>query len=196
MLVSYALTSLANLKEYLGITDNSKDNLLENIINRATDMIENYCDGRRFVSTLYTNEEYDGTGTFFINARNFPITALNAYERNQGNVGDTDWESLQSDFVKFIDGGQGPGQFYYKMGFIRGVRNYRFTYTAGYTTVPYDLEEACLELCVYIYKDKQSKGLKSETLGEYSYTKESFTGNPIENLGLDLVLEKYRVPTI
>lgn len=195
-LVAYALTSLDNLKEVLGITTNIENTLLENIINRATDIIESYCGNRRFKSTAYTNEEYNGTGTCFINAKQYPITALTVYEKNQGSAGTADWNTLQSDYIKYIDDGQGPGQFYYQMGFLLGVRNYRFSYVAGYTTIPYDLEEACIELCVYIYKDRQNKGMKSESLGEYSYTKESFTGNPIENLGLDLVLEKYRTPAI
>jgi len=195
-LVSYALCSLDSLKEVLGITDNSQDTLLTNIINRSTDTIESYCNNRRFKSTVYTNEEYDGTGTRYINARQYPITAVTAYEENDGSVGTTDWNALQSDYVKYIEDGHGPGQFYHEGGFERGPKNYRFTYTAGYATIPYDLEEACLELSVWFYKQRQSMGMKSETLGEYSYTKESFTGNPIENLGLDMILEKYRMPVI
>lgn len=195
-LVSYALTSLSNLKEVLGITDGEQDSLLENIINRATDIIENYCNGRRFASTTYSDEEYDGTDTKYINARQWPITAVTAYEKNYGSVGTTDWNSLQSDWFKYIDDGQGPGQFYYEYGFNKGTRNYRFSYTAGYTTIPNDLEQACIDICVWIYKDRQTKGMKSESLGEYSYTKETFTGNVIDNLGIDLVLEKYRVATI
>ena len=196
MLVVYALTSRDDLKEVLGIVDNSEDNLLDNIINRATDIIESYCNGRRFKSTLYTEEKYDGNDGKYINARHYPITDVTKVERNLGSVGDTDWDTLNDDFWAYIDDGSGPGQFYYEFGFVRGARNYRFTYTAGYTDIPYDLEEACLELCVWIYKDRQNKGLQSETLGEYSYTKVSFTGNPIEALGIDLILDKYRTPTI
>lgn len=195
-LVSYALTSLDNLKEVLGITDNAQDSLLTNIINRSTDTIESYCNNRRFALTVYANEEYDGTGTQLINARHYPITAMTAYERNDGSVGTTDWNSLQNDFIKYVEDGDGPGQFFYEQGFVRGTKNYRFSYTAGYATIPYDLEEACLELSVWFYKQRQSMGMKSETLGEYSYTKESFTGNPIENLGLDIILEKYRTPVV
>ncbi len=195
-LVAYALTTLANLKEVLGITDGESDVLLTNIINRATDIIESYCNDRRFKSTIYANEEYDGTGTKYINATHFPITAVTSYQENNGTPGTPDWDSLQSDYVKYIDSGDGPGQFFYAYGFVDGARNFRFSYTAGYATIPYDLEEACLQLCSWIYKDRQSKGMKSETLGEYSYTKETFTGNVIENLGLDLILEKYRVPTV
>jgi hypothetical protein len=196
MLVAYALTTLANLKEVLGIVDASQDSLLTNTINRATDMIESYCNGRRFASTVYTNEKYDGTGTQLINARHFPITALSAYEYNAGTVGDVDWDSLQDDFISYIDDVAGPGQFYYENGFARGTRNYRFSYTAGYATIPYDLEQACLDLCVFIYNSRSSQGMLSETLGDRSYTKMQFTGNPIDNIGIDLVLEKYRTPTI
>jgi len=195
-LESYALITLDNLKEVLGITDNTQNSLLTNIINRATDIIESYCGNRRFASTTYTNQEYDGTGTCFINARHYPITAMTAYEKNQGSAGTADWSTLQNDYIKYIDDGHGPGQFYYQMGFVRGVRNYRFSYTAGYTTIPHDLEEACLEICVWIYKDRQNKGMQSESLGEYSYTKQLLKGNVIEDLGVDLVLEKYRTPVI
>ena len=194
--VAWALTSRDNLKQVLGITTNTDNDLLDNIINRATYIIESYCGNRRFKSTAYTNQEYDGTDTNYINAKHYPITAMTAYEKNYGNVGDTDWESLQGEYIKYIDDGEGPGQFYYKFGFLKGVRNYRFSYTAGYSTIPYDLEQACLDLCVWIYNDRKNKGMKSESLGEYSYTKESFTGNPIENLGIDVALEKYRTPTI
>ena len=50
---SYSLTTLANLKEVLGITDNTQNSLLTNLINRATDIIEKYCNGKRFLSTGY-----------------------------------------------------------------------------------------------------------------------------------------------
>lgn len=43
---TYALTSLANLKEYLGITSSSDDTILEKCIDRATARIETYC-GRK-----------------------------------------------------------------------------------------------------------------------------------------------------
>ena len=196
-LVSYALTSLANLKEHLDIVDNESDTLLTNIINRSTDIIEKYCNGRRFKQTTYTNEEYDGTGTNYINLKHYPVTTLSTYEKNYGTVGDTDWDGLEGDFIKLIsDSTQGPGQVFYQGGFLRGIRNYRFTYIAGYSTIPNDLDEACLELSAYLYNNRKSSGLKSETLGEYSYTRDDSIGNVIKDLGLDLVLDQYRQPII
>ena len=195
-LVTYSLTTLANLKEHLGITVGTDDSLLTNIINRSTDIIEAYCDGRRFAETTYTNEEYSGTGTQLINLRNYPVTSLTAYDWNTGTAGSTDWNSLQSEFIKAIDDGQGPGQVYYETGFVEGMKNYRFSYVAGYATIPNDLEEACLEMCSWIFNDRKSKGLQSETLGEYSYTKVVKKSNAIEDLGLDLILDKYLTPVV
>lgn len=196
-LVSYALTSLANLKEALDIKVNADDDLLKNIINRSTDVVENYCGGRRFASTTHTNEEYDGNGRYYINLKHYPVTALTTYQRNYGTVGDTDWNSLEGDYIKLVsDTTDGPGQVYYIGGFLKGVRNYRFTYTAGYSTIPNDLEEACIILATYMYNARKSTGLKSETLGEYSYTKETGIKDMIKDLGLDLILDQYREPTI
>jgi hypothetical protein len=195
-IVAYALTTLDHLKEVLGETTNDNNTLLENIINRATDTIESYCNNRRFKSTVYTEEMYDGTGTHYINLRQYPVTEVTVVEQNNGIAGDPHWDVVDSDLGSYIEDGHGPGQLYYEHVFVRGARNYRTTYTAGYTTIPYDLEQACLDLCVWFYKQRQTLVMKSETLGEYSYTKETLTGNPIENLGLDLILEKYRTPVI
>lgn len=190
-LVSYSLTTLANLKEVLGETTTDNDDLLTNIINRSTDIIEAYCNGRRFASTAYTDEEYDGTGTQHINLINYPVTALTSYDKNYGQVGDTNWSTLQGELIKRLED---EGQIYYSPGFIIGTRNYRFTYVGGYVTIPNDLEEACIQLCVYTFNNRKSKGMKSESLGEYSYTREDKTGNIIEDLGIDLMLDKYKHP--
>jgi len=190
---SYSLTTLANLKEVLGITDNTQNSLLTNLINRATDIIEKYCNGKRFLLTTYTREEYNGTGSKMISLNHFPIITLTAYEQNQGTIGDPSWSTVEASGIKAINE---TGQVYYSFGFARGIRNYRFTYTAGYATIPTDLEQACLDICVYIYNVRKNSGMKSESLGEYSYTKDDAIGNVIKDLGIDLMLDQYREPVI
>jgi hypothetical protein len=55
-------------------------------------------------------------------------------------------------------------------GFQRG-EEYFIDYTAGYTTIPAALEEACLELVKFKYEQlKHDRNLRSESLGDYSYT--------------------------
>ena len=49
---TYALTSLANLKSYLGITSSSDDTILEKSIDRASDIAERYM-GRKILSRAY-----------------------------------------------------------------------------------------------------------------------------------------------
>lgn len=44
-------------------------------------------------------------------------------------------------------------------------------YTAGFETVPADLEQACIEIAADLYRErKQDKTITSESLGDYSYT--------------------------
>ncbi len=55
-------------------------------------------------------------------------------------------------------------------GFVRG-EEYWVDYTAGFTTIPYALEEACVLLVAYRYNQKsKDASIKSESLGDYSYS--------------------------
>jgi len=65
-----------------------------------------------------------------------------------------------------------PGILYYYGGFNAGHQNVFVWYTAGYTTIPYALEQACLELVKFKYdQSKRDPGMKSEKIGGvYSYT--------------------------
>jgi len=54
--------------------------------------------------------------------------------------------------------------------FTAGIE-FWISYTAGYTPIPYALEAACLELVKYKYNQSKKDGaLRSESLGDYSYT--------------------------
>jgi len=191
-LVSYYLVNLADMKEALGITDNSQDSLLTNLINRATDIIEKYCNGRRFASTIYTNEEYDGKGSDYLNLKHYPVITLTSIDGRSGDFSSPSWSALDDAFYKSIDN---AGQIYYSGGFTRGVRNYRVNYTAGFATIPNDLQQACITLVAFLKNQTKATGMKSETLGRYSYTK-SDDEKDIKELGLDAVLDYYRTPVI
>lgn len=195
-LVSYSLISLDTLKEALEITGNEDDSLLRALINRATDIIESYCNGRRFISTAYTNEEYDGKGSDYLNLKHYPVTTLTSIDRRIGDFANPSWGALSNSFYKLIDDGErGPGQVYYSGKFVRGVRNYRVTYTAGFATIPNDLQQACITLVAFLKNQTKATGMKSETLGRYSYTK-SDEEKDIKELGLDAILDAYRTPVI
>lgn len=52
------------------------------------------------------------------------------------------------------------------------VKSVLVEYTAGYATVPDDIEQACIEVAAMMYRDRRrDSGLASESLGDYSYTR-------------------------
>jgi len=54
---------------------------------------------------------------------------------------------------------------------IQAYRSILIDYTAGYATVPYDIEQACLMLAARFYRSgKRDPTLQSESLGGYSYS--------------------------
>ena len=79
-LETYALIALDDVKESMGISDASKDNILTRYINYATDLIEKYCNNRRFKETTYTDEEVNGSGTRYLNLEHFPVTSITKLE--------------------------------------------------------------------------------------------------------------------
>lgn len=55
--------------------------------------------------------------------------------------------------------------------FPAGYRSILVAYNGGHDTVPYDIEQACLETAASLYRDrKKDLGVTSESLGDYSYS--------------------------
>lgn len=71
---SSALTTVAHVKTYTGITTSDDDDLLTALIARATSMIYAFC-GRTLLSATY-RERYDGTGDRDLWLNETPITAI------------------------------------------------------------------------------------------------------------------------
>jgi hypothetical protein len=72
-----------------------------------------------------------------------------------------------SEFEVYAD----EGILYYPTGFGAGPRRVRVKYVAGYTTVPYALEDIVLSLIAIHYnKTIRDGSLKSESLDSYSWT--------------------------
>ena len=72
--VSYDLTTLANLKTHLGITTDTDNTLLADLIDKATDMIERYTN--RLLMSRSLTEQYTGNGYAELFLRQYPVTAV------------------------------------------------------------------------------------------------------------------------
>lgn len=194
-ILSNALCTVADVKETLGIDagDTSKDNLITRKINQATTMIENYC-GCTFKLTQYTDEEYNATNTDQIVLRNAPIVkdASHAFTMQIRNsyLNDDNWSDIDSEF-EFVDASSGI----VNLGFTAWGKygRYRFTYYAGYTTIPSDVIEACATLAAYLVLNP-STGTQVRRKQEGQRMVEYFDNQGkslIEQLGIDDILADY-----
>jgi len=192
------MITLTTLKQYLNITDNSKDDLLQSCINASVAEIEDYCH-RKLSSASYT-DYINGNDKSEIYLRNYPITAVTSVSYFDGYdtydnlfIGsDTPANSIiiiaQTNSLKLIKG-------YY---FYNGCKNFKIIYTAGYTTetAPEDLKSVLLELASLKYFNSPLSG--QARLGKSSDNVNSATGESTSFKDPDWkkVLDKYRLQNI
>lgn len=200
-LLSYALTNLSDVKESLGISngDTSKDNLIIRNINKATRAIENYC-GRRFKETTYTDELYNATGTDQLILKQRPLTSTTPLVLKIRDTGLnlSNFETIDSQLY-FCDVGshQGDAGVIDLIFQARGRWDrYAVTYSAGYSTIPEDLAEACVSLACYytINADGSDVGVAQKKEGQREIRYASGTINfqtVLNNLGVDQIIESY-----
>ena len=206
-LVSYALTTVADVKETLGISagDTTKDNLIIRKINQATDMIESWCGydtDHHIKSQTYTNERYLGTGTNELVLKARPVTAVSDFGQATTTENDSDFDTVETDLY-FTE--QNSGMLRTNFSLYPSPQFYRVSYTAGYTTIPSDIAEACATLAAFLVDNAQTgSGVKRKTEGSRSIEYFDISQNAgstksnsiIDTLGLDDVLSRYMMPSL
>ena len=162
-----ALISTAELATFLQTTISDSD-WATSLINIASDFIERYCN-RKFITATYTDEEYDGTGGRYLYLKNLPITSITAVKLYDQTADELIYTYTEhTEFIPYLD----EGMIYMSGGWVRGHKNFKITYVAGYAiaSVPYDLKSICARVAGYIYSAQGSAGIKSESMGNYSVT--------------------------
>lgn len=190
-LLSYALCSVEDVTSIPGFPSTSiSDDFIKRKINQATEMIEGYC-GRRFKSTTYTDEKYDGTLTDSLVLRNRPITGDLTLKGRDGATSDSGYDTIDSSFY-FID--YDAGIIDAVSRFYGGYDRWAVTYTAGYTTIPADLQEACATLAAYLAQNSLGTGgisSKQEGSRKVDYFNTTGASGIIGLLHLDEILDGY-----
>lgn len=200
-LLSYALTTVDDVKETLGIAsgDLSWDNLIIRKINQATLAIESYCNLSRdhhFKETTYTNEVYTGNGSDQLMLRMRPVTSIASFSRHDSTESDASYSTVESDSY-YTDLSSGLINLNFGQNTNWGA--YTVTYTAGYATIPDDLAEACATLAAYYVDNSTYAGnikRKREGQREVEYFQQggnqgSLGESTIDQLGLDDILNRY-----
>jgi uncharacterized phiE125 gp8 family phage protein len=150
-----ALTDLTEAKQYLKVAVNTDDDLIQGLINACSTAIENYC-RRIFLNQSYS-EFYDGNQTRYINLKNYPVSAITQVQVN-GVTLDKSSYLVKNDTGVLTRVGPYPNGFTgvstsrFNTIWNRGDYNIKVDYTAGYTTIPDDVELACKMFVASIYK--------------------------------------------
>jgi hypothetical protein len=177
---AFDLTSLANLKAYIFASSpnapSASDALLQRMLSSASQMIQDYLGydvgrGQMLAATSYTETRDsidDGMGwpsnwVYAIPVRWSPLVSVSA---------------VSIDGVTIPSGGdavKNPGYFIdaqdavqiYVSGYRpipRGRKNVIVSYVGGYSAIPYDIEQACIETVALRYKELDRIGLRSQAM--------------------------------
>lgn len=172
------LTTIGKVKQYLEISDNAEDTILTSLADRVSAFVETYCN-RVFASTDY-DELYDGNSNRSLVVMNYPITSFTTLEIADLAVvsGDYFWY----DYGEII---LNKGTFGSKRQSVHCI------YTAGFATIPLDIEDVVIKLVAMAFfgKGKDRLGVSSKTLGSegsITFTKSKL---PTE---VELVLDAYK----
>jgi len=176
--------TLADLKEYLQISDSSDDTFLTNATNRAGEYIEDYC-GRRFASSARTYV-LNGEGNERLYLPDWPITGITSiygscphYPRHFTSTGGSvqTTELVDSDYYFIANIGgideakdhilniASGSPYATSMGiWDLGQQNYEVVATTGYATIPANLYQASIEVAAIIYKGGKHGELGKTTM--------------------------------
>lgn len=187
------LCVLQDVKDYLfrggGNQTNLDDNLLQRIISSASEWI------RKETSTEFTagnvTEVRSGMGGRVMFVKRPPINSVTSVHVDGGaipaksiNVADF----LNSSGYSF----RANGTYISLSGnvFARGVDNVQLIYNGGYGEIPFDLEQACIEMVGWTYRELDRLGMISKALAGETI---SFSTASLSHRSLQ-VLQHYKSP--
>lgn len=177
------LVTLDEAKEVLNIED--KDDLLENIIKRASAVIENYTNREFLAQDL--EEEFEGTGSREYPAKQYPINSIAKLSIRTGRLGEDSWQEIDSGSYTFK---KDSGIVIYSSRFVPRHRMYKLEYNAGYTNIPDDIKQAVIDMTAFLFSTKDGREVRSERIGDYQITYQDMEDS-IKTLGLGAMLDSY-----
>ena len=152
------LTTLDNVKNWLSppLTTSGDDALLTRLITAASQFIETWLN-RAIASQAYV-ETRDGNGGNRLVTAHSPITGVTSLT--------IDGEAIPIAPTPLAAGYIFSPTAIYLQGrrFTPGFQNVVLSYTAGYASTPPEIEQACIELVVLRYKERDRIGQVSKNL--------------------------------
>lgn len=175
------LTTLAKVKEFLGIGDTLTDAVLSTLVSQVSRAIEAHCH-RTFADTNYT-EYHDGDLANEVPLRQYPIISITSVHEDTARAFGSSALVSADDYTFEKD----SGLLLVDYRLPRGNRNVKVVYRAGYATIPTDVELAANKWAGVEFNRRKSGGSVSESLGNYST---SYEVGPVPK-DVDNILEPY-----
>lgn len=168
--MSTDLTSVANVKAYLGDVTGTNDALIQKLVTGVSAFALQQMNRATLAQAPYV-ELYDGPGRDSMLLRQWPVVSITAIEF-AGSAGllpadTTVWPPASGYAVEPTGDGDLGHQALMLFGgrcFPYGRRNVRVTYVAGYAATPADIELACTEMVGEDYKRRSRLGILSQAV--------------------------------
>lgn len=149
------LTTIENVKSYLGIGTDVDDELLEQLVGAASQFIQTWLN-RQFGRAPYA-DTFDGTGGRVWMFRNYPVARVSAVTVNGQSI--PAYSAAHPSGYKFDDKRLVLEHYVFDAGLL----NCSVSYLAGPDVTP-DIDQACVELVAARYREKDRVGLVSKGL--------------------------------
>jgi uncharacterized phiE125 gp8 family phage protein len=150
------LVSLANVKSWLAITATTDDTLLTRLVTAVSQFIQTWIN-RDLASQAYS-EIRNGHGGTVMSFRDFPVTAVSSVVIDGNSI------PLAPDTVSLGYRFTETSLILQGYVFTRGAANVQISYTAGYASIPTEIEQACIELVSLRYRERDRIGHASKSL--------------------------------
>lgn len=188
------LCTLADVKNWLNIgiaaPNTVSDAQLQLLLSNYSQMVARYIN--RATSPGSFTESYDGNGRNRLWLRRWPVTAVSAVavngqavQQGNGSTGTPGWiptlwdgvsTPIPEPMITLTPGWSIPGYGFGGAGgcgFPQGSQNVSVTYQAGFTisptsNVPFDIQQAVLELVGQQWRSRDRIGFKSQTAAQMS----------------------------
>lgn len=181
-LATYALTTVADVKTFIGETSSTYDTLLEMLIDECTDWIEEFLNGRRLLcdanrdgTPVAVTERYNSNARRVVLLRKYPVIEITSVAYATGNVNSPTWNTLDATSQYTFD--PTTGELFLVATVPVGVQNIRVVYKGGYvgqgstgTIIPKNLVMACIRMVAKQFNKRRSQGIKNESVGGASIT--------------------------
>ena len=155
------MITLAELKSYLWITDDTQDDIIQIYVDSANEYITNYI-WRNITQADYTEyEDWDWQRTIIL--KNYPVNSITSFQVNSWTIETPEREDV--DDYKLVPE---EGKIFLTFYLNRWFQNYKIEYNAWYDTIPWDLKLAWLKIAWSYYND--SDWIKTESVAWDSIT--------------------------